>query len=124
MPLARVDWRINDEERHTIVRIGRLASDAFVNAGLPPPQLETWVAENRPNDSVIIDMAHTLGTTRMSNTPNSGVVDHDCQVHGVRGLYVAGASTFPTSGHANPTLMILSLAIRLADTIKARLRQA
>jgi choline dehydrogenase-like flavoprotein len=124
VPLARVDWRINDEERHTIVRIGRLASDAFVKAGLPPPQLESWVAENRPNDSVIIDMAHTLGTTRMSNTPKSGVVDHDCQVYGVRGLYMAGASIFPTSGHANPTLMILSIAIRLADTIKARLRRS
>jgi choline dehydrogenase-like flavoprotein len=27
---------------------------------------------------------------------------------------------FPTSGHANPTQMIVALAIRLADTIKAR----
>jgi choline dehydrogenase-like flavoprotein len=57
----------------------------------------------------------------MSENPKSGVVDENCQVHGVQGLYVAGASIFPTSGHANPTLMILALAIRLADTIKSRL---
>jgi choline dehydrogenase-like flavoprotein len=124
VPLAKVDWRINDDERHTIVRIARLARDAFVKAGLPPPRLERWVAEERPNDSIIIDMAHTVGTTRMSATPRSGVVDQDCQVHGVGGLYVAGASIFPTSGHANPTLMILSFAIRLADTIKLRLRRS
>jgi choline dehydrogenase-like flavoprotein len=28
---------------------------------------------------------------------------------------------FPTSGHANPTLMITALAVRLADHLKARL---
>jgi choline dehydrogenase-like flavoprotein len=124
VPIAKADWRINDEERRTIVRLARLTSDAFVKAGLPAPQLERWITEDRPNDAVIIDMAHMLGTTRMSDSPKSGVVDKDCQVHGVLGLYVAGSSTFPTSGHANPTLMILSIAIRLADTIKLRLRGA
>jgi choline dehydrogenase-like flavoprotein len=81
------------------------------------------VAQKRLTDAMIIDMAHTLGTTRMSQTPNSGVVDVNCRVHGVRGLYVAGGSVFPTSGHANPTLMILALAIRLADTLKAEFAQ-
>jgi choline dehydrogenase-like flavoprotein len=57
----------------------------------------------------------------MSANPTSGVVDQDCQVHGVRGLYVSGGSIFPTSGHANPTLMILAFAIRLADKIKSEL---
>jgi choline dehydrogenase-like flavoprotein len=121
VPLAKVNWRINDDERRTIVRIAHLTRDVFARAGLPQPILEPWVAEERLADGVIIDMAHTLGTTRMSDNPKSGVVDQHCQVHGVRGLYVAGASVFPTSGHANPTLMILALAIRLADTIKSRL---
>jgi choline dehydrogenase-like flavoprotein len=103
------------------VWIAELTCIAFVRAGLPQPKLETWVVEKRPSDSVIIDMAHTAGTTRMSDDPRSGVVDRNCQIHGVQGLYVAGTSTFPRSGHANPTLMILSVAIRLADTIKARL---
>ena len=119
VPLARVNWRINDDERRTIVRIAELACDAFARAGIPRPILETWAAEKRLADGVIIDMAHTLGTTRMSENPRSGVVDENCRVHGVRGLYVAGASIFPTSGHANPTLMILALAIRMADAIKA-----
>jgi len=121
VPLAKVNWRINDEERRTLVRIAHLTRDAFARAGLPKPILESWVAEQRLADGVIIDMAHSLGTTRMSEDPRSGVVDENCQVHGVRGLYVAGASVFPTSGHANPTLMILALAIRLADTIKSKL---
>jgi choline dehydrogenase-like flavoprotein len=56
----------------------------------------------------------------MSENPSTGVVDQNCRIHGVHGLYVSGASVFPTSGHANPTLMILALAIRLADTIKSK----
>lgn len=123
VPLARVDWRIGDDERRTIVRIAEMVSDAFGRAGLPKPLLERWVTEKRLAEAVIIDMAHTLGTTRMSQTPSSGVVDANCQVHGVRGLYVAGGSVFPTSGHANPTLMILALAIRLADRLKAEFTQ-
>jgi hypothetical protein len=121
VPLAKVDWRINDEERRTIIRIAHLTRDAFERVGIATPILEPWVAEERLADGVIIDMAHTLGTTRMSDDPKSGVVDQNCQVHGVHGLYIAGASVFPTSGHANPTLMILALAIRLADKIKSQL---
>ncbi|RUM95387.1 hypothetical protein EET67_23665, partial [Pseudaminobacter arsenicus] len=45
-------------------------------------------------------------------------------VHGVHNLYVAGGSVFPTSGHANPTLMILAFAIRLADHLNSKLGKA
>ena len=54
----------------------------------------------------------------MSDSPRQGVVDRNCKVHGVGGLYIAGSSVFPTAGHANPTLMIVALAIRLADWLK------
>ena len=45
-------------------------------------------------------------------------MDQNCKVHGVAGLYIAGSSVFPTAGHGNPTLMIVALAIRLADWLK------
>jgi choline dehydrogenase-like flavoprotein len=118
VPMARIDWRIDIESRRSLMRLGHLLATEFSRIGLPMPILDEWVAEHRPEDAVIIDMGHTSGTTRMSNDPHLGVVDANCQVHGVAGLYVAGSSVFPTSGHANPTLMILSLAIRLADRIK------
>jgi choline dehydrogenase-like flavoprotein len=41
----------------------------------------------------------------------------------VEGLYVAGSSIFPTPGHANPTLMVVALSVRLADHLKSRLSQ-
>ena len=64
--------------------------------------------------------SHNIGTTRMAESADSGVVDVNCKVHGVDNLYVAGSSVFPTSSHANPTLMIVALAIRLADHLKSK----
>lgn len=63
--------------------------------------------------------AHHIGTTRMSASPRDGVVDTNCRVHGTQNLFVAGSSVFPTSGHANPTFMIVALACRLADHLKS-----
>lgn len=60
---------------------------------------------------------HLMGTTRMGATPSNSVVDPDCRVHGYGNLFVAGSSVFPTGGYANPTLTIVALALRLADTI-------
>lgn len=66
--------------------------------------------------------AHHLGTTRMATDPADGVVDSNCRVHGVANLYVAGGSVMPTSGHANPTLTIVALALRLGDRLQHDLR--
>ncbi|WP_205502960.1 GMC oxidoreductase [Rufibacter psychrotolerans] len=65
--------------------------------------------------------AHQMGTTRMSDAPQTGVVDRNARVHGLANLYVAGASTFATSSHANPTVMVVAQALRLADHLKQQL---
>lgn len=121
IPKALVDWRISRRDRETLAYVANLCSELLPARDLPRPKLEPWVRNGTVDDAVIIDMAHTSGTTRMSDSPQKGVVDKHCQVHGVSGLYVAGASIFTTSGHANPTLMILAFAIRLADHIKREL---
>ena len=58
---------------------------------------------------------HHLGTTRMGSTPREGVVDRNCALFEAPNLYIASSAVFPTSGHANPTLTIVALAIRLAE---------
>ena len=58
---------------------------------------------------------HHIGTTRMSAAPADGVVDPNLKVHGVANLYVGGSSVFPTAGYSGPTMMLVGMAIRLAD---------
>jgi len=36
-------------------------------------------------------------------------------VFGIDNLYISGASVFPTSGTANPTLTVVAMALRLSD---------
>ena len=60
---------------------------------------------------------HIMGTTRMGTSQSNSVVDRDCRVHGYDNLFVAGSSVFPTGGYAQPTLTIVALALRLADTL-------
>jgi choline dehydrogenase-like flavoprotein len=91
---------------------------------LPRPAVPDWVRDGRPDDAVVIDLGHPMGTTRMSDDPATGVVDGNCRVHGVDGLFVAGGSVIPTSGHANPTLMMLALTLRLADHLLSGRRRA
>jgi choline dehydrogenase-like flavoprotein len=120
-PLPYVVWRVSDHSRRTLARMGELMREEFLRVGLPAPTLEPWVEQKRYGDAVILDMAHTAGTTRMAYDRKDGVVDSNCQVFGIRRLYVAGASVFPTCGHANPTLMIVAAALRLGDHLKVEL---
>lgn len=61
--------------------------------------------------------AHHMGTCRMADDAHEGVVDRNCQVHGIPNLFVAGSSVFPTSGALQPSLTIAALTLRLADRL-------
>lgn len=62
--------------------------------------------------------SHQLGTTRMASKAENGVVDEHLAVHGVANLFVASSSVLMTSSQANPTFMVIVLALRLADRLK------
>lgn len=60
---------------------------------------------------------HNLGTNRMSERPQDGVVNKWGQTHDIKNLFVSDGSQFTTGGAENPTLTIVSLAIRQAEYI-------
>ncbi len=119
MPLSNVNWQISEQEKHTVQRLGELICQELGRLGLPQPTLANWLSQKEKDLSNFSDRAHPTGTTRISEDPSQGVVNANCQVHGVDGLFIAGSSVFPTSGHANPTQMIVAMSIRLADWLKA-----
>jgi choline dehydrogenase-like flavoprotein len=122
MRKAKVDWRIADVERKTARYLGSLISDELFAMGLGRPIPSAWLDSEQPvRDGDLVGTYHHIGTTRMSKSPHDGVVNENCQSHGVDNLFIAGCSVFPTGGHANPTLTIVALAVRLADHIRSRL---
>jgi len=62
---------------------------------------------------------HNMGTCRMSERPADGVCNKWGQTHDVKNLFISDGSQFTTSGGENPTLTIVTLAIRQADHIGA-----
>ena len=51
---------------------------------------------------------HNLGTCRMSERPEDGVVDRFGRAHDVPNLFVSDGSQFTTGAAANPTLTIVA----------------
>ena len=123
LPTTLVDWRISSHETESQATLGKLIASEFSRLGLPAIRLANWASNGAYEEANFVDGCHPTGSTRMASDPCEGVVDADCQVHDVHGLYVAGSSVFPTASHANPTLMIVALAVRLASHLKAQLRQ-
>lgn len=118
--LPRIDWRVSHDEARCMRRIAELAVEKFPRLGLPAPVLDQWVRDGGMPPESFQDVGHPTGSTRMSDDPRTGVVDANCQVYGVHGLFIAGSSIFPTAGHANPTQMIVAMALRLADHLIQR----
>ena len=61
-----------------------------------------------------------MGGTRMGDNAISGVVDKNLKVFNKENFYILGSSVFPTGGHANPTVTILQLALRLSSHLSQR----
>lgn len=64
---------------------------------------------------------HNLGTCRMSAKPEDGVCNKHGQAHDVANLFIADGSQFTTGAAENPTLTIVTLAIRQADYIAGQM---
>lgn len=115
-----VDWRLLPIDRHTYRTAALLFGNELARASQGRFQLEPWLDDEQSVPQVY-GTSHHLGTTRMSDDPQQGVVDRECRVHGVDNLYVAGSSVFPTGGWAFPTFTIVALSLRLAEHLRSRL---
>ncbi|MGD2137369.1 MAG: GMC family oxidoreductase [Gammaproteobacteria bacterium] len=115
-----LDWRLTEQGRRSIVE--HMHSLALEFGALGIGRTRVNVADDGRWPAHVNGGSHHMGTTRMHDDPKLGVVDHNCRVHGLDNLYVAGSSVFPTSGAANPTLTLLALTLRLADHLGVRLR--
>ena len=84
-----------------------------------------YLAKPTDRSAVVVahgaDAYHQIGLVRMGDDLRSSVVDANCTMHSVPNLHIAGSAVFPTSGQANPTFLIICLALRLAKRLIASL---
>ena len=115
LPLPALDWRLGDQERHTVRKMQELIDLLLGDRGLG--RVERMLGEERPPRRFRGEW-HQLGTTRMSSSRRLGVVDPHGRAHDIENLYIAGGSVFPAVGYANPTLTIVALSLRLARRLE------
>ena len=116
--MARLDiqWQTTEQDRDMIARGFALIERAVATSDgtrivADPDRIARQIA------GLTRIGGHHVGTARMGTSARTGVVDANCEAFDVAGLYLTGSATFPTSGFANPTLMIVSLTLRLAERI-------
>jgi choline dehydrogenase-like flavoprotein len=57
----------------------------------------------------------------MGNDPDTSVVDASQRSHDIPNMWVVGSGSFPTVATSNPTLTLMALAFKSADSILAEL---
>ncbi|HVR66679.1 MAG TPA: GMC family oxidoreductase, partial [Verrucomicrobiae bacterium] len=75
------------------------------------------VGANRVIETPPYPSTHNLGTNRMSENAKDGVVNKHGQTHDIKNLFISDGSQFTTGAAENPTLTIVTLAIRQAEYI-------
>lgn len=121
---AHMNWDLTQLDKRSIRTIHYLIGKELAASGLGRLKLrphfedasDTTFPENTHGGN------HHIGTTRMDEDPKKGVVNTNCQLHGIHNLYVAGSACFPTAGSPNPTLTIVALSLRLSDFIKEKMK--
>ena len=116
-PTTRLSWHLSDQDLDSAYRFHVYLNRLLQKNGTGQLTFFDELSQWRTNTET---GKHPSGTTRMHDDPKMGVVDKNCQVHGVDNLFIAGSSVFPTAGYANPTLTIVALAVRLAEHLKRR----
>jgi hypothetical protein len=119
-----LDWRLTDLEFRTMRLAGLRLAETFADADLGRIRLDDWILRDDvtlpPLREVSLFGAHHMCTTRMSDRPETGVVDENGTVFGLANLHIVGSSVFATPGCANPTLTIVQMALRQADLLAAQ----
>ncbi len=108
-PVPEIHWNVGDRALETIERANEIQREILEELGA---DIE-WVAGPDATGPAY----HHMGTTRMSDDPEAGVVDLHCRTHDLDNCWIASSSVFPTGGAMNPTLTIAALALRVGDDV-------
>ncbi len=115
LPKLVIDYRFARADAEAVLRAHRRLAAWLERTGLGTVEYRRPEAETV---DAILEIAahgtHQIGTARMAERPEDGVVDANLRCFGVDNLWVASSAVFPTSGQCNPTLSIAAFACRLA----------
>ena len=117
VPLARIDYRIGDNERKMAEHMADAVEELVKAAG--GELVDYRRLDLAPAGSAI----HEHGTCRMGDDPRRSALDAFNRMHEARNVFVVDGSAFATASEKNPTLTILALSWRATDHLVEELRR-
>jgi choline dehydrogenase-like flavoprotein len=120
-PKLQMDWRKTDADKHTLRSVLLRARRFWRSTHLGVTSPVDWSVDPDQDDLIdqTIDTRHPAGTARMGVDPRTSVVNPRLACHAVPNIFIASAAVFPSSGSANPTLTIMQIACRAAESVMA-----
>ena len=107
LPVAAFSYSLCDNDKASIAFATKVMREIWEGAGA--------------QDLLQIDRyAHLVGGCRMGFGPGDSVVDSSHRAWGIPNLFVVDGSVLPTEGSANPALVIMALADRLAKLLAGK----
>jgi choline dehydrogenase-like flavoprotein len=107
MPVANFSYSMCENDKKNVEYATNVVQEIWDNAGA--------------QDTLKIDRyAHLVGGCRMGFSAEDSVVDSTHRAWECQNLFVCDGSVFPTEGAANPALVIMALADRLAGLLKGK----
>lgn len=120
MPRAKLDWRLGQREVDTIANFAETVKSTFEKEKIARVRIDADVAL-RSTDVLarIVDQDHHMGTARMANSADDGVVDKNLKMFHTENGYICSSAVFPTSSFSNPTHTLIALAVRLGEHLQS-----
>jgi choline dehydrogenase-like flavoprotein len=125
---VEIDWQLTPIDKSTVQQATIMAGKIFATKDIGRVRVRDWVFDSAKiiptTEEDEVGGNHHMGTTRMADSQQNGVVNKNLQIFGVENLYIGGSSVFTTSGYSNPTLTIVQLSLRLAEYLNNELDAA
>ena len=111
-----LNWCIKGEEIKVIKKFLKDTNRYLINNNIAKiNNTKIFKLKDRELVKKIIDTNHPSGGLIISKNKNKGVLNRNLKIWNTSNFYVAGASAFPKSSHANVTLTALALAEKLSN---------
>jgi cholesterol oxidase len=107
--------KVEDIAQHKIFtdKAHNLLSRLIQKSGCREVPLDYLDQKGMPLPDHFISTTHQLGSCRMAEGPEEGVVDKEGEVFGYPGMFITDGSVIPTALIVNPSLTILANAERI-----------
>jgi choline dehydrogenase-like flavoprotein len=118
IPVMRFHWKWSQHEINQVKHFQNAMRELIdklggeINEPAPPERAISTGGE----------IIHEVGTARMGSNARDSVTDQFGKTWDVDNLYLCDGSIFVSKAHKNPTITIMALAMRNAESIAGRLR--